>query len=112
MIWYETQQSQCSWDHGDERRQSEPSGRDPRTETERERENPRTVRERERERERERQRESESVCVCVVYIFIMSMEQTEICIKKKKAEVLCEYWRGRILFEPPWRSGPWLSEPL
>ena len=71
MIWYETQQSQCSWDHGDETGQSEPSGRDPRTGS-----------------ERERERESVCVCVCGVYILIMSMEQTEICIKKKSRGVM------------------------
>ena len=48
----------------------------------------------------------------VVYVFFHSEHGTDSNIYFKKAEVLCEYWRGRILSEPPWRSGPWLSEPL
>ena len=98
MIWYETQQSQCSW--GPRWREGAEWTFWPRSQ------------DWEWERERERERESVCVCVCVsecsvcsVCVFSFWAWNRLKYILKKKAEVLCEYWSGKILSEPLWRSG-------
>ena len=81
---------------GNERGQSEHVGRDPRS-------------------VRVRVRVCVCVCVCVRVhadcVYFHSEKWNRLKYTKKPAG-LCKDWRGRILSELPWRSGPWLSEPL